>query len=326
MTGTFPSLGTAASPGSVTGALDPMQSRPFRVLAHRQETDDTVTLRLEPDDGVPLTFAAGQFAMLGLLGVGEVPISFSGFPGAAVLQHTVRDVGGVTHALVHARLGDLLDVRGPYGTSWDVLDSANGTDDTNVTSGADGIGDTNVAGDVNVTNVAGGAGTVRDVVLVAGGIGLAPLRPALLEVLMHRERFGRVVVLYGARSPADVLFADEHDTWRAAGVEVAVTVDYGPPGWAGRVGLVTALIPRAGFDPSRALALICGPEVMMRYAAAALLDRGVAPDRVRLSMERTMKCGVGLCGHCQLRELFVCVDGPVLPYAQLESLLRLREV
>ncbi len=315
--------GAAPSPGSVTGVLDPMQSRPFRVLAHRQETDDTVTLRLGPDDGVPLTFAAGQFAMLGLLGVGEVPISFSGVPGAAVLQHTVRDVGGVTHALVHARLGDLLDVRGPYGTSWDVLDSLNGTASTASTGATDSI---DVTGGAGGTDVSGGAGIVRDVVLVAGGIGLAPLRPALLDVLMHRERFGRVVVLYGARSPADVLFADEHDTWRAAGVEVAVTVDYGPPGWAGRVGLVTALIPKAGFDPSRALALVCGPEVMMRYAAAALVDRGVAPDRVRLSMERTMKCGVGLCGHCQLRELFVCVDGPVLPYAQLESLLRLREV
>jgi NAD(P)H-flavin reductase len=275
-----------------TALVDPMRSRPFRVLAHRQETEDTVTLRLEPDGGGALAFAAGQYTMLGLLGVGEVPISISGDPGApAVLQHTVRDVGGVTHALVHAQPGDLLDVRGPYGTGWTVLDDSTG----------------------------------MDVVLVAGGIGLAPLRPALMDVLAHRERFGRVVVLYGARSPADVLFGEEYEAWQAAGVEVAVTVDYGPPGWAGRVGLVTTLIPRAGFDPPHTLALVCGPEVMMRYAAAALVDRGVAPERVRLSMERNMKCGVGLCGHCQLRELFVCVDGPVLTYARLESLLRLRE-
>ena len=276
-----------------TTLVDPMQSRPFRVLAHRHETDDTVTLQLEPDDGVALAFEAGQYTMLGLLGVGEVPISISGDPSApAVLQHTVRDVGGVTHALVHAQPGELLDVRGPYGTGWKVLDDSMG----------------------------------MDVVLVAGGIGLAPLRPALMDVLAHRERFGRIVVLYGARSPADVLFGDEQQAWQAAGVEVAVTVDYGPPGWAGRVGLVTTLIPRAGFDPPRTLALVCGPEVMMRYAAAALVDRGVAPERVRLSMERNMKCGVGLCGHCQLRELFVCVDGPVLTYARLESLLRVREV
>lgn len=274
------------------GRTDPMRPRPFRVLAHRQDTDDTVTLRLEPVDGVALRFAAGQFTMLGLLGIGEVPISISGDPLAPeILQHTVRDVGGVTHALVRARPGELLDVRGPYGRGWAVLDGVGG-----------------------------------DVVFVAGGIGLAPLRPALLEVIAQRDRFGRVVVLYGARSPADVLYADTLDSWRSAGVEVAEIVDYGPPGYRGRVGLVTTLIPRAGFDPQNTLALVCGPEVMMRYAAAALVQRGVPADRVRLSMERNMKCGVGLCGHCQLRELFVCLDGPVLPYHRLEALMRVREV
>lgn len=272
--------------------VDPLRPRPFRVLAHRQDTDDTVTLRLEPVDGVPLAFEAGQYTMLGVLGVGEVPISISGDPQVPeLLQHTIRDVGGVTHALVRARPGELLGVRGPYGQGWRVLDGVGG-----------------------------------DVVFVAGGIGLAPLRPALLEVIAHRERFGRVVVLYGARSPADVLYADTLDSWRSAGIEVAETVDYGPPGYRGRVGLVTTLIPRAGFDPSHALALVCGPEVMMRASAVALVQRGVAASRVRLSMERNMKCGVGLCGHCQLRELFVCVDGPVLGWDRLETLTRLREV
>ena len=271
---------------------DPMRPRPFRVLAQRQDTDDTVTLRLEPANGVPLRFEPGQYTMLGILGIGEVPISISGEPSAPqLLQHTIRDVGGVTHALVHAQPGTMLDVRGPYGRGWSVLDGAGG-----------------------------------DVVFVAGGIGLAPLRPALLEVIAHRQRFGRVVVLYGTRSPADVLYTAELDVWRAADVEVAVTVDYGPPGYPGRVGLVTALIPRAGFDPARTLALVCGPEVMMRFAATALVGRGVAADRIRLSMERNMKCGVGLCGHCQLRELFICTDGPVLAYARIDTLLQGRQL
>jgi NAD(P)H-flavin reductase len=271
---------------------DPLASRSFRVLAHRYDTDDTVTLRLEPVDGLPLAFEPGQFTMLGSLGVGEVPISISGDPLAPdLLQHTVRDVGGVTHALVRAVPGELLDVRGPYGRGWSVRDGEGG-----------------------------------DIVFVAGGIGLAPLRPAVLEVIAHRERFGRVVVLYGARSPADILYADALDTWRAAGIEVVEIVDYGPPGYRGRVGLVTSLVPRAGFDPYRALALVCGPEAMMRGTAEALIQRGTCPERIRLSLERNMKCGVGLCGHCQLRELFVCTDGPVMSWAAVEPLLRIREV
>ena len=164
-----------------------------------------------------------------------------------------------------------------------------------------------------------------DVVFVAGGIGLAPLRPALLDVLAHRDRYRRVVLLYGARTPEDVLFARELDAWQSK-VDVNITVDYAAPSWRGRVGLVTALIPRAGFDPQASVALLCGPEVMMRHAASALAHRGVPPEQIELSMERNMKCGVGLCGHCQLRELFICTDGPVFGYDRVEPLLALREV
>lgn len=269
-----------------------MVPRLFRLVARRQDTADTFTVLLEPSDGVRLDFAPGQFTMLSAFGVGEVPISVSGAAHVTgPLQHTVRDVGGVTHAFARASVGDLLGVRGPYGTGWDV---------------ADGHG--------------------ADVVIVAGGIGLAPLRPAVLEVLSRRDRYGRVVLLYGARRPDDLLFPDELTDWERDGVEVLVTVDHGPPSWTGRVGLVTALISRAGFDPARTLALVCGPEVMMRHTAAALVDRGVRPDRIRVSLERNMRCGVGLCGHCQYRELFVCVDGPVLEYARVVGLLGLREV
>ena len=271
------------------GAMVP---RLFRLADRRQDTADTFTMMLEPTDGVPLEFIPGQFTMMSAFGVGEVPISVSS-PAKVEgpLQHTVRDVGSVTHALARTQIGDVVGIRGPYGTGWDVED---------------------------------GAGA--DVVLVAGGIGLAPLRPAMLDVLRHRQRYGRVVLLYGTRTPEDLLFTDELKRWENLGVEVLVTVDYGTPSWTGRVGLVTTLIARAGFDPRSALALVCGPEVMMRFTAMALIKRGLSPDRVRVSLERNMRCGVGLCGHCQYRELFVCLDGPVLPYARVAGLIGVREL
>lgn len=271
------------------GAMVP---RVFRLADRRQDTADTFTMRLEPTDGEPLEFIPGQFTMLSAFGVGEVPISVSSAANEdGPLQHTVRDVGAVTHALSRTPVGDVVGVRGPYGTGWDVSDGADG-----------------------------------DVVLVAGGIGLAPLRPAMLEVLHHRPRYGRVALLYGTRSPEDLLFTDELKRWENLGVEVLITVDYGTSSWNGRVGLVTKLIAQAGFDPRSALALVCGPEIMMRFSAAALIERGVRPDRVRVSLERNMRCGVGLCGHCQYRELFICLDGPVLPYARVAGLLGTREL
>ncbi|MGB8651447.1 MAG: FAD/NAD(P)-binding protein [Mycobacteriales bacterium] len=272
-------------------AAAPMVPRLFQVVERREETRDTVTLLLEPRDGVPLRHAAGQFTMLEAFGVGEVPISISGDPTrVGLLEHTVRDVGAVTRALVRSGPGDVLGVRGPYGTGWGVAD---------------------------------GAGA--DVVIVAGGIGLAPLRSALLEVLSRRADFGRVALLIGARRPGEVLFADQLARW-TEDVDVHVTVDVGAPGWEGRVGLVTSLLPLVDVDPQQTLALVCGPEVMMRFVATALLDRGVPPSRVRLSMERNMRCGTGLCGHCQLRELFLCVDGPVLSYERLAPLMAVREL
>lgn len=269
-------------------AIGPMVPRPFVVSRRRQDTADTATLWLEPGDGEPLAFAAGQFTMLQAFGVGEVPISISGDPAAPdLLQHTVRDVGSVSHAIATAPVGTTLGVRGPFGVGWDVA-TARG----------------------------------RDVVVVAGGIGLAPLRPALLDLAADRPAFGAVTLVYGARTPAEMLFPAELLSWATEReIDVLVTVDRADDTWHGRVGLVTALLDHAAFDPAACTVLVCGPEVMMRHTAYAFLDRGVPAADLRISMERNMKCGVGLCGHCQLRELFICQDGPVLGYDVLAPLM-----
>jgi NAD(P)H-flavin reductase len=167
----------------------------------------------------------------------------------------------------------------------------------------------------------------RDVVVVAGGIGLAPLRPAVLEICANRSAYGDVTVLYGARTPSEQLFTDELPRWLGEhAVAVHVTVDRGDESWRGPVGLVTGLVDRVRFRPGATTVLVCGPEVMMRHTATAFLDRGVAPADVRVSMERNMRCGIGLCGHCQLRELIICQDGPVLGYDRLGALLSQAEL
>jgi NAD(P)H-flavin reductase len=268
--------------------------RPFAVRRVRREIPDVRTLELEPaEGGAPLSFLPGQFTMAYVFGVGEVPLSISGDPDRPDrLVHTVRAVGSVTRAICGLKVGQVVGIRGPFGSAWPLRE-------------AEG----------------------RDLVIVAGGLGLAPLAGAIRGVLAGRKRYGAVALLVGARTPADVLFARQLERWAARrGLEVWVTVDSAPPGWPGEVGVVTRLIPRARFDPPRTTAFVCGPEVMMRFAAAELVSRGVPPDSIHLSMERNMKCAVGVCGHCQFGAVFVCKDGPVFPYARIESLLRLREV
>jgi NAD(P)H-flavin reductase len=268
--------------------------RPFRVTRARRELVDVWTLELEASDGEgPVRFQPGQFTMIYVFGVGEVPLSISGDPAQPeVLVHTVRAVGAVTRAVCAAKKDDVLGVRGPYGEGWP-LEAALG----------------------------------RDVVIMAGGLGLAPLRPLVRAVVARRGAFGRVVLLIGARTPASLLFARELARWRARfDLDVRATVDAGDPKWNGDVGVITTLIPRAPFGFATTTAFVCGPEVMMRFAAADLVLRGVPPDKVFLSMERNMKCAVGVCGHCQFGPAFVCKDGPVFSYAGIETSLRIREV
>jgi len=259
----------------------------YRVIGRRRQTDDVTTLALAPLTHAPMDFRAGQFNMLTAFGVGEAAVSVSSAPhSSGPLEHTVRDVGAVTHSLCAGQIGDLVGVRGPFGTDW-------------------GIGE-----------AAGGDHAQGDVVVVAGGIGLAPLRGAVQELMARRRPRGRrVFVIVGARDPSQIVFGDDLDRWARDGAQVAVTVDVSAVGWTGHVGLVTSLLGSAGFDPVAATALVCGPEIMMRFTARALIDQGVDPARILVSMERNMQCGVAWCGHCQLGPYMLCRDGPVLPYA-----------
>jgi NAD(P)H-flavin reductase len=260
----------------------------YRVARRRRETHDSWTLELEPTADALDPLAPGQFAMLYAFGKGEAPISVSRLPQV----HTIRAVGTVSAALCDLRRGDVVGVRGPFGTAWPV-EAAEGA----------------------------------DVVILAGGIGLAPLRPAIDHVLAHRERYGNVVVLYGGRSPEDLLYTAELERWRGrSDIGVGVAVDQADAGWPGRVGVVTTLVPSATFDPDHTVAMLCGPEAMMRFAAAALQERGVPAESIHVSLERSMKCAIRLCGHCQLGPEFICHDGPVFTWDRVEPLLRVREL
>ncbi len=270
-----------------------MVGRPFVVRSKRQDTADTWTLELSaPGSESGLTFAPGQFTMLAAGGTGEVPISISGDPSnSSMLVHTVRSVGLATAAICGAEPGQALAVRGPFGRAWPV-------------ERLEGL----------------------DVVACAGGIGLAPLRPAILALLARRERYGRLVLLYGARTPDQLLFADDLANWSAQGFEVHTTVDSSGPEWLGHVGVITRLIGRAGIAKGHFGAMLCGPEIMMRVTAGALADEGVEDELLYVSAERNMQCGIGHCGHCQLGPTLVCRDGPVYSWAALRRWLEVREL
>jgi len=258
---------------------DPMVPELFRIERLKRETEDTFTLDLVPqEENTKISFLPGQFNMLYVFGVGEVPISISGDPSeTSRLEHTTRRVGVVTKAMGRLKPGDTIGIRGPYGSHWPVTEE-NG----------------------------------RDFVVIAGGIGLAPLRPVLYHLMAQREKYRKVVLLYGARTPEEILYKRQLERWRGKfDLEVQVTVDRGASGWRGNVGVVTPLVARAPFNPSNTVALVCGPEIMMRFAVMELQKRGVPPERTYVSMERNMKCGLGYCGHCQWGSTFVCKDGPV---------------
>ncbi len=276
----------------MSAAIDPMVPEPARVLGARKESDDVVTLTIGPRASGSRPFRAGQFNMLYAFGVGEVAISMSGSPaGSGEVIHTIKAVGTVTAALCRLNEGSTVGIRGPFGTPWPM----------------DRVADS-------------------DLVLVAGGIGLAPLRPVVYQVLERRSAFRRLFLLVGARTPNDLLYRAELDEWQARDdITVLVTVDRADASWKGRVGVVPALLSDLDLRPATT-ALVCGPEVMMRFTVRELLRRGQSDERIYLSMERNMKCAVGFCGHCQYGPSFVCKDGPVLRYDRIRRLFWLREI
>jgi NAD(P)H-flavin reductase len=281
------------APARITQTQAPMFPQLYTVVRALKETHDTFTFELEPVSSRISSFAPGQFNMLYVFGVGEVPISISGDPARPeVLVHTIRAVGTVTQAMRKLKHGDMLGVRGPFGSHWPIEEAVG-----------------------------------NDLVIVAGGIGLAPLRPVIYHVLANRDKFGKVALLYGARTPQDLLYTRQLEHWRSRfDFQVEVTLDSAARGWRGNVGVVTTLIPGEQFDPSHTVAMICGPEVMMRFTIIELQKRGVADEAIFISMERNMKCGIGLCGHCQLGPTFICKDGPVYTYDRLSELFGKREI
>ncbi len=273
--------------------IDQMTPIPFRVRSVREELSHTFTLELEPPNG-SFEFRPGQFTMVYAFGIGEVPISISSSAsnGGTILQ-TIRRTGAVTHALGHLRSGAYVGIRGPYGVPWP-MDDIKG----------------------------------RDLLIIGGGIGLAPLRPAIYYALENRDDYERVVVLYGTRTPDDILYEEELAKWGArTDCTTMVTVDAADRGWNGAVGVVTRLIGRVGFDAPNTTALVCGPEIMMTVTAERLMEvHSMAPENIYITMERNMKCAIGVCGHCQFGGKFVCTDGAVFPYPEVGELFEVKGV
>jgi NAD(P)H-flavin reductase len=278
-----------------TEPVSPMHPVPFRIVDTCEEMPGCTTIRVEPAAKAGTSdFSPGQFYMIYVFGHGEVPISVSGDDPAAPGQliFTVMAVGSVTQALCAAKAGDTIGLRGPFGSAWPVDDLAG-----------------------------------RDLVVMAGGLGLAPLRPAIYRFLRQREAYGDLAILYGTRQPRSILFRQQLQAWQEhPSLEVAITVDNAGRDWLGKVGVVTALLQGRKLNPATTSALICGPELMMRFSAYALLDLGVEAEDIYVSMERNMQCAVKTCGRCQYGPFFVCADGPVFSFDRVERLFMIREV
>jgi NAD(P)H-flavin reductase len=281
----------AISSAPLASAMAPV---PYRVRNRVVESPDSATLTLVPIGEALRTPQPGEFMMLYAFGVGEAAISISGDPTVTdgSITHTIRAVGAVSRALHNAEPGNVVGVRGPFGTTWGL---------------AEAVG--------------------RDLVMVAGGVGLCPLRPAVLGALARRSRYGKVMLIVGARSRADFVFAAQLEKWAdEPQIELHRIVDAPTPGWTGEVGLVTAPLSRLELDTDNTTAFLCGPEPMLRFGAEALVAKGLAARDIRVSLERNMQCGIGWCGHCQLGPLLLCRDGPVVGYDIAGPLLRVKEL
>jgi NAD(P)H-flavin reductase len=284
----------SSAPHVATPSVNPWMPQMARIASVKQEAPGIATCQLELEDASlrsAFYFLPGQFNMLYVPGFGESAISISTDPEVpGTIGHTIRTVGNVTRAIARLKPGAQIALRGPFGSFWPVVDCRDG-----------------------------------DLVIACGGVGLAPLRPVIYHVLGHRGDFGRVLLLYGARTPGDLLFTDEYDQWRSGGIEVNVTVDLGDENWQGQIGVVPVLFQRLRLNAQSTRIMTCGPEIMMRFVVREALTRKIRHKHIYLSMERNMNCALGFCGHCQLGPAFVCKDGPVFTYQQMEPYLNLED-
>ena len=271
--------------------LDPVWAKITAITGEAQGIATYWLSFVDPEVQALYSFQPGQFNMVYIPGFGEAAISISSdSENHTTLAHTVRFVGNVTRAVSRLKVGDVIGIRGPFGTSWPMQELEG-----------------------------------RDVFIAAGGIGLPPLRPAIYYILNHRERFGKVHLLYGARTPDDLMYPGEYKKWEAAGIQVSVTVDRADEKWQGQVGVVPMLFYRFRMEPANSVVLACGPEIMIRFVVFEGLARRVPAENIYISRERNMKCGQGSCGHCQLGPYFICKDGPVFRFDALQPFFNVEE-
>lgn len=260
---------------------------PAKIIGARQLTDLERLLEIQLSDAKDLGHRPGQFVQVSVFGFGEAPISVSSSPAKkGSFELCVRNMGGLTGALHRMGEGDTVGIRGPFGNGFPMTCMAK-----------------------------------MDVLIVAGGIGMAPVRSVIQSILADRDRYARLIVLYGSRTPGDVLFTDEVEQWQAdPRNEILLSVDRGDDTWKGHVGVVTTLFPKIEVDPKAVIAALCGPPVMYRFVLAELHALRVPDQQILLSLERRMKCGMGKCGHCQIDDKCVCIDGPVFTAAEAKSM------
>jgi len=265
--------------------VNPYLPKPVKIIRVKDETPDTKTITISPR---PFgEFTPGQFAMVSVYGVGEAPFSICSPPSDSNMQFSIRRMGSVTTAIHEASPGDEIGVRGPYGRGWP-LEEMRG----------------------------------RDILLVGGGIGFAPLRPLLLHLLKERSKYGEIAVCYGARSPPLLMYRDEFEKWVENGANLYLTVDVGDGDWRGNVGVVTTILDKPKLDRAGAIVCVCGPPVMIRFVLKKVVELGYSKDNVYASLESKMRCGVGKCGHCHFGSKHVCIDGPVFRYGEMMELPR----
>jgi NAD(P)H-flavin reductase len=278
--------------GSYSNLLLPAWSEVVKITPEAEGVT-TLALRLtDPELQKSYRWEPGQFNMLYVPGYGEAAISMSSDVESSngLVIHTIRSAGSVTKAAGRLRVGDVVGLRGPFGTYWPLK----------VMEG-------------------------MDVVIACGGIGLPPLRGALYSIMRHRDRYGKVILLYGARTPEDLIYHNEYEAWQNAGIEMQATVDRGDDTWTGRVGVVPMMFYNVRLDPRKSTVLACGPEIMMRFVIYEALARRLPADHIFVSLERNMKCGQGACGHCQMGPYFICKDGPVFPFNLLGPYINVEE-